>query len=466
MTISSQTFGQQTISVVLNEGQIPVKAVTGPNGEVSLQAAGNAVSLPKDTSANVLLLGDSITYNCGATFNTDGTASGRSWIHWANQLAGNCIKVVRNAGVSGNTSQQIYARIETDVLPYVGSINGVILMTGTNDPGTLTYAQSCSYFLKIINKLRSYGLAVYVIIPPPKTWTLPSQAQQLKDHLQRNRYQRDVATKTAGVYLLGDAFDVLVSPTSTSCNWNATSDSADASSPYIHPSNSGAAKIGLAIYSELAKLFPALHALPTSAGQSNANDANELLSDPLMLATPAAPGGSYTGTVPTGWSDNGISGGAVAASVVSSFRGIGNDIQLDITASGSGSAYLKLTWSTALQNAFLSNGPYKMVFGCGVQIDSGSNITGAGLQITFGGGAGSNPIGGLTVMQAGSPSAALPSGILTKPQTLVSGEVSIDSSMTNGGVFSSYSLFNIFVTWNAAGSARVRFTAPFVRIIQ
>lgn len=45
MTISSQTFGQQTISVVLNEGQMPAKLSTDSNGNTVLVGAEGTVFL-------------------------------------------------------------------------------------------------------------------------------------------------------------------------------------------------------------------------------------------------------------------------------------------------------------------------------------------------------------------------------------------------------------------------------------
>ena len=45
MTISSQTFGQQTISVVLNEGQMPAKLSTDSNGNTVLVGADGDVPL-------------------------------------------------------------------------------------------------------------------------------------------------------------------------------------------------------------------------------------------------------------------------------------------------------------------------------------------------------------------------------------------------------------------------------------
>lgn len=64
MTTSSQTFGQQTISVVLNEGQMPAKLSTDSNGNTAgiLSGEGDVIKLNSHSTGNkLLLLGDSMT---------------------------------------------------------------------------------------------------------------------------------------------------------------------------------------------------------------------------------------------------------------------------------------------------------------------------------------------------------------------------------------------------------------------
>ena len=205
--------------------------------------------------------------------------------------------------------------------------------------------------------------------------------------------------------------------------------------------------------------------MPVSTAQTNANSPFELFSDPLMLASTVAPGGSFTGLVPSGWASNSLTGGTCVCAVVASNRGFGNDIQFTITASGAGSLAINKTWSSALQNAFLANGAYNLRYGGAVEIVSQSvqGITSAYWSIGFGS---PRPLTGSSLFNPSVSPAPLTTGVNGKIQTQTSGNIPINATLTNAGVFGGFSQMLANVTWSIAGTYVVRFTAPFVRVGQ
>ena len=109
-----------------------------PAATLVTDSAGNAKSFATNTGAvpfntygaggfTTILLGDSIMANgCNpiAPVNT-GPATGafrifddRCWFEWANILSGHVWSVIRNAGIGGQTSAQILARVQSDVIAY------------------------------------------------------------------------------------------------------------------------------------------------------------------------------------------------------------------------------------------------------------------------------------------------------------------------------------------------------------
>ncbi|WP_430933450.1 SGNH/GDSL hydrolase family protein [Saccharicrinis sp. 156] len=76
---------------------------------------------------------------------------------------------VINAGIAGNTSTQLLARIENDVLKHKPDL--VIVMVGTNDMLNSrrmnTYKQYSSNLSEIVNKLKQNNAQVVLLAPPP-----------------------------------------------------------------------------------------------------------------------------------------------------------------------------------------------------------------------------------------------------------------------------------------------------------
>lgn len=87
-------------------------------------------SLRKPT---IVLCGESRTADCDFVDSFSGYSTNMSWFDWgqANLPQGPVFDVLRNAGIGGNTTTQMQARMAADVLAY--SPSHMTLWGGTND---------------------------------------------------------------------------------------------------------------------------------------------------------------------------------------------------------------------------------------------------------------------------------------------------------------------------------------------
>lgn len=126
-----------------------------------------ALSLPSQLT--VIPAGDSIT----AGSNT--ANSGIPQYNFATDYAEGAIfsagryTIIRNAGIAGNTSAQLLARLQTDVIAF--SPNVCMVMIGTNDyvasPTNANYANLMNNVEQIIIKLLDASILPVLVTPPP-----------------------------------------------------------------------------------------------------------------------------------------------------------------------------------------------------------------------------------------------------------------------------------------------------------
>ena len=96
---------------------------------------------------------------------TDGI-SGRGWFHWCNAYLGNELTAVKMAGVGGNTTAQMLARVDADVLAYAS--DWVFIGGPTNDTSTGHAAsETIANITAILDKLA--GRRVLIQTGPPNS---------------------------------------------------------------------------------------------------------------------------------------------------------------------------------------------------------------------------------------------------------------------------------------------------------
>jgi lysophospholipase L1-like esterase len=117
-----------------------------------------------DPPTRLVTLGDSITHR--------GT-----WPATAATSAN--LVLVRNAGVDFNTTTQMLARVDTDVLAYGPDV--VTILGGTNDRAHGVKASTAMANLgKIIDRLHEYNIRVVLITMPPNTGSVSAWNTAIK----------------------------------------------------------------------------------------------------------------------------------------------------------------------------------------------------------------------------------------------------------------------------------------------
>lgn len=121
-----------------------------------------------------ICLGDSITQNDSAQGAAGLWRMGNGYAETVMRDLGASFKMplqfVRNAGIAGNTTPQMLARLQTDVLAYAPDV--VLLMCGTNDivagQTNAQYQTWLSALEKIIVRCLQAGIEVILATPPTK----------------------------------------------------------------------------------------------------------------------------------------------------------------------------------------------------------------------------------------------------------------------------------------------------------
>ena len=254
------------------------------------------------------------------------------YFNWANALLGCPFSLVLNAGVAGNTTSQILARISSvlEVKPAWCFVLG-----GINDIAQGVPIQTTIENLKTIcTKLQKSGIRTVLIAVSPNT---QSAGQSRKVQQVNQEMARWCEAGQDGVIFV-DAYKYVVNPTDTT---GAAQDGMlhDA----LHPSAKGARAIGRAIADTIKNLVPSVSILPSTASNSYAIDAtsSQLLANPLFTGSAGVViGAGASGTLATGWSGGTASGTltSVFSSGQSRADGIGFDQRIAITNAAANSS--------------------------------------------------------------------------------------------------------------------------------
>jgi lysophospholipase L1-like esterase len=197
-------------------------------------------------------LGDSIMQGSSdAAANIQGPA----WFNFLTVLSRQQVAFCRNAGIGGNTTAQMLARLDVDVLAYKPRC--VVLMGGTNDlPGDGDAAQA--NIAAIVQRLTDAGIGVALCTIPPRNGDLERrrQIEGYNDGLRRFAAARQLT--------LIDVFPQLADPTTGTWKPGLSGDG-------THPNSRGARVMAAFAGTVLEPLFP--HEAPylTTAASDTAN---------------------------------------------------------------------------------------------------------------------------------------------------------------------------------------------------
>lgn len=302
-------------------------------------------------SANtIVLFGDSITYQNTIATATALNAQDTGAYNWCNAYLGDRFRLVKNAGVSGNTTAQMVARLANDVMAYpsdwvwiMGGINDVLTMI--DGTGSVAQADACvatvtGNLLYIYETLLAVGRRPIAVLNTPA-----AAATQLANVYRRAALHRiitwirEYCARTPGMYLV-DAHSAVLDPTS------ATGDPASGTmQDGLHPSSAGAQRMGRACANALQYVVPPRNVVASLSDRIAAyHYYGNVLPNGTMQGTSGTVSGVATGVVAANWECYANAGTVTAAKVARTDLS-GYDWQ-QVTVSSA--AYTSVTWEDNL----------------------------------------------------------------------------------------------------------------------
>lgn len=212
-------------------------------------------------------LGDSISSVTG------GAGLGNSWTIAAPMLSNQRLQYLGNAGVTGNNTTQMLARV-SDVIALGPKV--VTVLGGTNDlTQGVSFATWNANIQAIVAQLRAAGIMPVLCTIPPR-----GNTTYLANNIKWNNWLRNYA-RVNGLPLL-DFFAALVDPATGT--FASGFDSGDA----LHPSPAGHMAMAGVANTQLAPMLP-----PYSPPRPlvNTGDADNLVANPLLLNGAGPPTG-------------------------------------------------------------------------------------------------------------------------------------------------------------------------------
>lgn len=235
-------------------------------------------AVPSLNNNRVVALGDSITL--GSESYASGEWHRGSWARLAAGMSGQRFRLVRNAGIAGNTSAQMLTRFDTDVTPYTPSV--VLVMAGTNDVSTAVSAGGATPDATVIATYRANMAAIvakcHAIGATPVILTIPPNDTNARHALIAilNQWLAEWC-RTSRLTLI-DAHSALVG--------TANGDYADTAGDGTHPTQAAHVKLAGVVSAALTPLFPA----SPSPCATYEDPATNLIIGGLMGGTPSGYG--------------------------------------------------------------------------------------------------------------------------------------------------------------------------------
>lgn len=316
---------------VTHPGTTPAQLVT--------DASGNPLRIGPAVAANLFAwLGDSLTENGVALSGTAPGFSDYGWQIWADAQLGGVMKTVINAGVIGETTAQILARVSTVI---ASGCTYCTVLAGRNDinTGSIAAATIKANLDTIYAALLTSGITVVAATIPP-TFTgsgfVTASASQIEADV--NDWIRRRAQSTSGMLLADFAAAIIDPATSPGIAKSGMLRSTD----NIHFAPKGARACGAALAAALSGRVKTGNVLAVSATDCvgiNASNTQQL-DNPLLLATgsavyPATNGylnGSTNANIAAAWELLTSGSPSVTPTLVARTDGMGNSQRLSITS--------------------------------------------------------------------------------------------------------------------------------------
>lgn len=233
-------------------------------------------SRPWDKSvATAVLMGDSLTADCGQTASTLSQTIAYGYFTWANALSGARFKVIANAGAGGQTSAQILARFDSDVVSR--NPRSVFVLAGTND-AIGSSAQTIQNLQAMYEAASVAGIYVFAIAV---YWAPSYGPEKIADISAVNAWIESYASSRPGIEFIKT--DSLIGR-------------GDCFRDQVHLNPRGAHLVGTQLAPSLSS-WGNPHDLPSSPLDTQ----SYLSSNPLLAGTTSSKtNGTFTGLLPSG----------------------------------------------------------------------------------------------------------------------------------------------------------------------
>lgn len=264
-------------------------------------------------TATAVTIGDSRT----ASGTDSASFKDRGWFVWLNILLRQRLEYVNNASVPGDTTSQMLARVNSDVLAYnpgwvfhYGFVNDI--QRPAND-GSKEFADGIIANLHAIYTLaRSKGAKLVVLSETPSTLAYNTAAKRSQVNYIMN-WQREYCVRTPGCYFI-DVFSPLLD-----INSSVGAGFSGYSYDELHQTGQGNRKMADACFKVLDGVIPKGYLVGTSLIDvcSNENQYGNILTNGCMAGSAASNiGTNVTGVTPIGW-NNKLESGIVTNCVTS-----------------------------------------------------------------------------------------------------------------------------------------------------
>jgi len=298
-------------------------------GLAAMQSTGSKIDGNINTDKQTMcLIGDSLIAQDKVD---DDQTSCFGMFEWANALSGHKFTLLNNAGIGGENSTQILARVDTEVIEY--NPTHCMYICGMNNDATIGSSTDTliSHIIEIYEKLNSAGIYSYVLTNTLKT----SDSLKTIQAFYVNNYLANYFKDKPNVVFI-DIMRAWIDNTSTT-NTAKTNVLRDDK----HQSNYGAYLAG----KEIAKYFDLetnkSDILPISAYDTYSINTDSLnwIKNPIMLGTGGTKATGISGDLADNISSEITSATAVASKVLRS-DGLGYNQKIDITSTADGSIKL------------------------------------------------------------------------------------------------------------------------------
>lgn len=301
--------------------------------ESLLRIGGGAYPVDKMTA---VLVGNSIISQIASQYSTVGGIGGirnynaAGWFNHSQALLGHRFQLLQNAGIAGETSVQILARFNADV---VAKAPGFAIFGGLeNDAtavgnGTLTLQQAKDNYTAMWDACDTAGIRVIQCVSLPRNATNTTAIKTALFAL--NQWLRERA-RVRPKFVLIDWYADLASGVNVDWKANYIS-SADASG--LHPAPWGAYEMGRIFAERVAPLTAPIDVLPNSEAET-ANLVNVATGSALARGTGGVVGTGGTGQVATGWRVDPLPTASFTCSKIARTDGLPGEWQQVVVASG------------------------------------------------------------------------------------------------------------------------------------